>query len=58
MWGPNKGVGDKKKQLDESILYSLDRPAGEISRPVLFWPNLAERAGGRTPRDDAACTTM
>ena len=39
MRGPNrshKGVGDKKKQ-DESILYSLDRPAGEISRPVVFW---------------------
>ena len=56
----HKGVGDKKKQLDESILYSLDRPAGEISRPVVFWRlRRARRADyGATPparrRDVAA----
>ena len=46
MWGPNKGVGDKKKQLDESILYSLDRPAGEISLGRLFWQSRQPRVPG------------
>ena len=34
---PHKGVEVKKKNFYESILYSLDRPAGEISHPVVFW---------------------
>ena len=59
MRGPtrsHKGVGVKKKQLDESILYSLDRPAGEISRPVVFWR--LRRARRADIRRDAVCTTM
>ena len=58
MRGPtrsHKGVGDKKKQLDESILYSLDRPVGVSRAAVVFSGSRANsaRRATREPGDAA-----